>query len=87
MFSEVQTCQSSFGKSPVLYQNNNMGEYAPAVKLLPLQSCFPLCERLFSFIYVCFCHSGFGQDREPHLYYDDACVVPERLEGKKEYRN
>ncbi|XP_028998253.2 ETS translocation variant 5-like [Betta splendens] len=47
--SEVQACQSSFGKSPVLYQNHNM---------------------------------GFGQDREPHLYYDDACVVPERLEGK-----
>ncbi|XP_058472410.1 ETS translocation variant 5-like isoform X1 [Solea solea] len=23
---------------------------------------------------------GFGQDREPHLYYDDTCVVPERLE-------
>ncbi|XP_023276120.1 ETS translocation variant 5-like isoform X1 [Seriola lalandi dorsalis] len=48
--SEVQTCQSSsFGKSPVLYQNNNI---------------------------------GFGHDREPHLYYDDTCVVPERLEGK-----
>lgn len=25
---------------------------------------------------------GFGPDREPHLYYDDTCVVPERLEGK-----
>nr|XP_046238312.1 ETS translocation variant 5-like [Scatophagus argus] len=25
---------------------------------------------------------GFGRDREPHLYYDDTCVVPERLEGK-----
>ncbi|XP_070711753.1 ETS translocation variant 5-like isoform X2 [Pempheris klunzingeri] len=25
---------------------------------------------------------GFGHDREPHLYYDDACVVPERVEGK-----
>ncbi|XP_026157228.1 ETS translocation variant 5-like isoform X2 [Mastacembelus armatus] len=47
--SEVQTCQSSFGKSPVLYQNNSI---------------------------------GFGHDREPHLYYDDTCVVPERLEGK-----
>ncbi|TKS66442.1 ETS translocation variant 5 [Collichthys lucidus] len=47
--SEVQTCQSSsFGKSPVLYQNNNV---------------------------------GFPHDREPHLYYDDTCVVPERLEA------
>ncbi|KAM9334355.1 ETS translocation variant 5-like [Symphorus nematophorus] len=25
---------------------------------------------------------GFGNDREPHLYYDDTCVVPDRLEGK-----
>ncbi|XP_034405977.1 ETS translocation variant 5-like [Cyclopterus lumpus] len=47
--SEVQTCQSSFGKSSVLYQNNGV---------------------------------GLGHDREPHLYYDDTCVVPERLEGK-----
>ncbi|XP_026218980.1 ETS translocation variant 5-like isoform X3 [Anabas testudineus] len=47
--SEVQTCQSSFGKSPGLYQNNNM---------------------------------GFGHEQEPHLYYDDTCVVPERLDGK-----
>ncbi|XP_035006538.1 ETS translocation variant 5 isoform X1 [Hippoglossus stenolepis] len=48
--AEVQTCQSSsYGKSSVLYQNNNI---------------------------------GFGNDREPHLYYDDTCVVPERLEGK-----
>ncbi|KAI4831809.1 hypothetical protein KUCAC02_001330 [Chaenocephalus aceratus] len=46
--SEVQPCQSSFGKSPVLYQNNN---------------------------------GGFGADREQHLYYDDTCVVPDRLEG------
>ncbi|XP_070850305.1 ETS translocation variant 5-like isoform X1 [Chaetodon trifascialis] len=26
---------------------------------------------------------GFGHDREPHLYYDDTCVVPERLEAGK----
>lgn len=26
--------------------------------------------------------AGFGPDREPCLYYDDTCVVPERLEGK-----
>ncbi|XP_071401210.1 ETS translocation variant 5-like isoform X1 [Centroberyx affinis] len=47
--SEVQTCQSSFGKSSIFYQNNN---------------------------------DGFVHDGEPHLYYDDTCVVPERLEGK-----
>uniref|UniRef100_A0A8D0D0D1 ETS domain-containing protein n=1 Tax=Sander lucioperca TaxID=283035 RepID=A0A8D0D0D1_SANLU len=49
--SEVQTCQSSFGKSSVLYQNNNV--------------------------------AGFGPDREPRLYYDDTCVVPDRLEAGK----
>ncbi|XP_018594741.2 ETS translocation variant 5a [Scleropages formosus] len=27
-------------------------------------------------------HDGFAFDREQHLYYDDTCVVPERLEGK-----
>ncbi|XP_047433178.1 ETS translocation variant 5-like isoform X2 [Mugil cephalus] len=48
--SDVQTCQSSsFGKSPVLFQNNS---------------------------------TGFGHDREPCLYYDDTCVVPDRVEGK-----
>ncbi|XP_028256081.1 ETS translocation variant 5-like isoform X2 [Parambassis ranga] len=26
--------------------------------------------------------SGFGQDRDPCLFYDDTCVVPERIEGK-----
>ncbi|XP_075951121.1 ETS translocation variant 5-like [Anarhichas minor] len=48
--SEVQTCQSSFGKSSVLYQNNSV---------------------------------GLGHDREQHLYYDDAGVVPERLDAGK----
>ncbi|XP_029941727.1 ETS translocation variant 5-like isoform X2 [Salarias fasciatus] len=48
--SEVQTCQSSsFGKSPVLFQN----------------AC-----------------AGFGHDRDQRLYYDDTCVVPDRMEGK-----
>ncbi|XP_065096166.1 ETS translocation variant 5b isoform X2 [Paramisgurnus dabryanus] len=27
-------------------------------------------------------NEGFAYDRESHLYYDDACVVPDRLEGK-----
>ncbi len=26
--------------------------------------------------------AGCGYDGESHLYYDDACVVPDRLEGK-----
>ncbi|TSK62559.1 ETS translocation variant 5 [Bagarius yarrelli] len=47
--SEIQSCQSSFGKSSHYYPNNN---------------------------------EGFMYDGEPHLYYEDACVVPERLEGK-----
>lgn len=46
---EVQTCQSTFGKSPVLFQKNS---------------------------------PGFGPDREPMRYFDDTCVVPERLESK-----
>lgn len=29
-----------------------------------------------------FCHTGLGHDRETHLFYDDTCIVPERLEGK-----
>ncbi|KAM6945763.1 ETS translocation variant 5-like [Aplochiton taeniatus] len=47
--SEVQNCQSSFGKPSNFYQNNN---------------------------------DGFVYDGEARVYYDDACVVPERLEGK-----
>lgn len=26
--------------------------------------------------------AGFSFDRDQHLYFDDTCVVPERLEGK-----
>ncbi|XP_062852891.1 ETS translocation variant 5b isoform X2 [Trichomycterus rosablanca] len=47
--SEIQNCQSSFGKSSNFYQANS---------------------------------EGLMYDGEPHLYYDDACVVPERLDGK-----
>ncbi|XP_053353610.1 ETS translocation variant 5b isoform X1 [Clarias gariepinus] len=47
--SEIQSCQSSFGKSSNFYQANS---------------------------------EGFMYDGEPHLYYEDACVVPERLDGK-----
>ncbi|XP_014888167.1 ETS translocation variant 5a isoform X1 [Poecilia latipinna] len=27
-------------------------------------------------------HDGYSYDRDPQLYFDDTCVVPERLEGK-----
>uniref|UniRef100_A0A8C6X040 ETS variant transcription factor 5b n=1 Tax=Neogobius melanostomus TaxID=47308 RepID=A0A8C6X040_9GOBI len=27
-------------------------------------------------------HNGFPHNREPHMYYDDTCVVPDRLDGK-----
>lgn len=26
--------------------------------------------------------SGFTYEKDPRLYFDDTCVVPERLEGK-----
>lgn len=26
--------------------------------------------------------SGFSYEKDPRLYFDDTCVVPERLEGK-----
>ncbi|KAM9836083.1 ETS translocation variant 5-like isoform 2-T2 [Aulostomus maculatus] len=27
-------------------------------------------------------NTGYSREREPHVYYDDTCVVPDRLEGK-----
>lgn len=45
--SDVQSCQSSFEKPPLLFQNNH----------------------------------AFAHSREPQ-YYDDTCVVPDRLDGK-----
>lgn len=27
-------------------------------------------------------HEGFSYEKDPRLYFDDTCVVPERLEGK-----
>uniref|UniRef100_A0A8C5DZR4 ETS translocation variant 5-like n=1 Tax=Gouania willdenowi TaxID=441366 RepID=A0A8C5DZR4_GOUWI len=46
--SEVQPCQSSFGRPAALFRSNT---------------------------------AGFAHD-EARVYYDDTCVVPERLEGK-----
>lgn len=41
-------------------------------------SCI-LCDKS----YIFFIFPGFSFDRDPQLYFDDTCVVPERLEGKK----
>lgn len=30
---------------------------------------------------------GFSFERDPQQFFDDTCVVPERLEGKTEYIN
>ncbi|CAL8387983.1 ETS translocation variant 5a isoform X2 [Gadus morhua] len=58
-----------------------------AIKQEPRDFCFdsevPNCQSSFGrpgFYQIN--HEGFSFDREPHLYFDDACVVPERLEGK-----
>lgn len=29
----------------------------------------------------------FSYERDPQQFFDDTCVVPERLEGKTEYTN
>lgn len=73
---EVHTCQSpSFGKSPVLYQNSSRGESSLATEPLLMPTHFVL-------IAFNWTSAGFRPDRDPCLLYDDACVVPERLEGK-----
>lgn len=58
-----------------------------AIKQEPRDFCFdsevPNCQSSFgrsSSFYQN--QESFVFDREPHLYYDDACVVPERLDGK-----
>lgn len=30
---------------------------------------------------------GFSYERDPQQFFDDTCVVPERLEGKNEHIN
>lgn len=76
VFLEVRTCQSSsFGKSPVLYQNSSRGESSSATEpLLNVNKRFLIAFNATS--------AGFRPDRDPCLLYDDACVVPERLEGE-----
>lgn len=34
-----------------------------------------------------FSFPGFSYERDPQQFFDDTCVVPERLEGKIEYIN
>ncbi|XP_062312907.1 ETS translocation variant 5a isoform X2 [Osmerus eperlanus] len=66
------------------------GAFHPmAIKQEPRDFCFdsevPNCQSSFGragSFYQNNNHESFSFDRDPHLYYDDACVVPERLEGK-----
>ncbi|XP_056145068.1 ETS translocation variant 5a isoform X2 [Lampris incognitus] len=59
-----------------------------AIKQEPRDFCFdsevPNCQSSFGRAGGFFQNNleNFSFDREPHLYYDDTCVVPERLEGK-----
>ncbi|XP_051999042.1 ETS translocation variant 5-like isoform X3 [Xyrauchen texanus] len=61
--------------------------HSMAIKQEPRDFCFdselPKCQSLFgraaSFYQN---HENFSFDRDQQLYYDDTCVVPERLEGK-----
>ncbi|XP_010878012.2 ETS translocation variant 5a isoform X4 [Esox lucius] len=59
-----------------------------AVKQEPRDFCFdsevPNCQSTFGRGGTFYQNNqeSFHFDREPHLYYDDACVVPDRLEGK-----
>ncbi|XP_006636330.2 ETS translocation variant 5a isoform X1 [Lepisosteus oculatus] len=59
-----------------------------AIKQEPRDYCFdsevPNCHSSFGRGASFYPNSndGFAFDREPHMYYDDTCVVPERLEGK-----
>ncbi|XP_041724467.1 ETS translocation variant 1-like isoform X6 [Coregonus clupeaformis] len=59
-----------------------------AIKQEPRDFCFdsevPICQSTFGRAGTFYQnnHESFSFDREPHLYYDDTCVVPDRLEGK-----
>ncbi|XP_048875058.1 ETS translocation variant 5-like isoform X2 [Brienomyrus brachyistius] len=71
----------------------NMGPPQPSFPPLPIKQeprdyCFdsevPNCQSSFGRAASFYQnnHDSYAFDREPHLYYDDTCVVPERLEGK-----
>lgn len=53
------------------------------ISLFPTLCC---CYTYIPLMWLFFLFSipGFSFDREPQLYFDDTCVVPERLEGKTE---
>ncbi|XP_072253636.1 LOW QUALITY PROTEIN: ETS translocation variant 5a [Leuresthes tenuis] len=57
-----------------------------AIKQEPRDFCFdsevPNCQSSFGRSFYQNNHEGFSFDRDPQLYFDDTCVVPERLEGK-----
>ncbi|XP_062390339.1 ETS translocation variant 5a isoform X2 [Sardina pilchardus] len=58
-----------------------------AIKQEPRDFCFdsevPNCQSSFGRASSFYQNQeSFVFDREPHLYYDDTCVVPERLDGK-----
>ncbi|KAM8857676.1 ETS translocation variant 5a isoform 1-T1 [Synchiropus picturatus] len=59
-----------------------------AIKQEPRDFCFdsevPNCQSSFGRVGPFFQnnHENFSYDRDPHLYFDDTCVVPERLEAK-----
>ncbi|XP_055361146.1 ETS translocation variant 5a isoform X2 [Betta splendens] len=59
-----------------------------AIKQEPRDFCFdsevPNCQSTFGRAgnFYQNSHEGFSFDRDPQLYFDDTCVVPERLEGK-----
>lgn len=50
------------------------------------KSLFSAC-CLINAAFLSFSFPGFSFDRDPQLYFDDTCVVPERLEGKTEKNN
>ncbi|XP_030642270.1 ETS translocation variant 5a isoform X4 [Chanos chanos] len=69
----------------------NMGQpqatfHHTPIKQEPRDFCFdsevPNCQSSFGRASFYQNPESFAFDREPHLYFDDTCVVPERLEGK-----
>ncbi|XP_069577119.1 ETS translocation variant 5a isoform X2 [Brachyistius frenatus] len=57
-----------------------------AIKQEPHDFCFdsevPNCQSSFGRSFYQNNHESFSFDRDPQLYFDDTCVVPEKLDGK-----
>jgi len=80
--AEIPNCHSSFGKSRSFYQSKNEGESlfcSSAEPAFDVSSRWPLFKVVF---FPSPAGAGFAYDGETNLYYDDTCVVPDRLEGK-----